>query len=81
MARERRTDPAVAPSNVRRPNAREYGERRHVQLQRNQRMAQRSGVQKGPITESTRAFTANSGNKTLIKNRLLIREAKCFHLI
>ena len=27
------------------------------------------------------AFTANSGDKTLIKNRLLIREAKCFYLI
>ena len=26
-------------------------------------------------------FTANSGDKILIKNRLLIREAKCFHLI
>jgi hypothetical protein len=27
------------------------------------------------------AFTTNSGDKTLIKNRLLIREAKCFHLV
>ena len=31
--------------------------------------------------EAREPSTANSDNKTLIKNQLLIRKAKCFHLV
>jgi uncharacterized membrane protein YkvA (DUF1232 family) len=40
----------------------------------------RNGLQESAKASGAGAFTANSGNKTLIKNRLFIREARCFHL-
>src|SRR5206468_9250727 len=81
MARERRPHRAATFVDVRRANASQHRKRRHLQLQRNQKLARRSGLQEGAQAGSARPVAPGPGNKTLIKNRLLIREAKCFHLI
>jgi O-methyltransferase domain len=62
----------------------------HLQLQRNQKLARRSGFQKSTKTGSAGTFTANSGDKAVAvdqldwpfcSNGLLIRAVTCSHIV
>ena len=65
LVNDDRTEP-LPSLDVRRANAGEHRKRRHFQLQRNQKLAGRSRFQKVRKARSARAFTANSGNKTVV---------------